>query len=157
MRTKRPVRHKGAGFTLVELVIVIVIIGILVAIATPRFIDLRTDAWQSSRDATIKAVRTGLQLVFADCRAFPPNLEAAFSNANCTLTGGTASPNGTACAAATPCFELLMDATARDSTWTQTTVAAATSVYTFDPDGAGSFPATTCTYTVATGTWGCIP
>ena len=35
---------KQAGFTLIELVIVIVLLGILAAVAVPKFVDLSSDA-----------------------------------------------------------------------------------------------------------------
>ena len=38
------IRKAQGGFTLIELVIVIVILGILAAVAVPRFIDLSTEA-----------------------------------------------------------------------------------------------------------------
>jgi len=45
------------GFTLIELVVVIVILGILAATAAPKFIDLTGDA----RGATVQAVRAAVE------------------------------------------------------------------------------------------------
>ena len=49
--------RKQTGFTLIELVMVIVILGILAAVAIPRYIDMRTDAL----DASLTAVCGGLK------------------------------------------------------------------------------------------------
>ncbi|WP_281276219.1 type II secretion system protein [Shewanella atlantica] len=54
-----------SGFTLVELVIVIVILGILSVIAAPKFINLKSDAHRSVLNGVRGAISSGNQLAFS--------------------------------------------------------------------------------------------
>lgn len=56
-------QSRQRGFTLIELVVVIVIIGILAAFAIPRFSNIATDARISSANALVGSIRSTSALV----------------------------------------------------------------------------------------------
>ena len=56
---KKTISQKG--FTLIELIIVMVILGIMAAIAVPRYLDSIENAEASAEDAVISAIEAGLK------------------------------------------------------------------------------------------------
>jgi len=57
--------HRQAGFTLVELIVVILILGILSALALPKFINMGSDARTAKIQAIYGSVRAASQIVHA--------------------------------------------------------------------------------------------
>ncbi len=58
-----------AGFTLIEVVMVIVIIGILAAIAMPQFVNLKTDAYKATAQGFAGALNAANSINVVGCAA----------------------------------------------------------------------------------------
>ena len=58
-------KNKQQGFTLIELVMVIVILGILSATALPKFVNLSGEAHQATADAVLGAAKSAAAMNFA--------------------------------------------------------------------------------------------
>ncbi len=56
---------RQSGFTLVEMVIVIVVLGILAAVAIPKFFDFTTDAKEAAAKGSLGAVRSAIATFYA--------------------------------------------------------------------------------------------
>lgn len=79
---------KQAGFTLIELVMVIVILGILAATAMPKFVNLSGQATQAAVDGIAGGLGSGSAVNFA---ARSANAANGVAVANCTDVANTLS------------------------------------------------------------------
>ncbi|MCK8045822.1 prepilin-type N-terminal cleavage/methylation domain-containing protein [Shewanella sp. 1CM18E] len=79
--------QKQNGFTLIELVVVIIILGILAVTAAPKFINLQTDARQSALQGVKGAIQGANGLVFAKAALAGEERNAGPVNVDIGTTG----------------------------------------------------------------------
>lgn len=67
----RKIFKSEKGFTLIELMIVIAILGILAAVAIPNFLNARGKAQDAAALSTLEAMKTAMEMYAADNGAYP--------------------------------------------------------------------------------------
>ena len=106
-------RSAQKGFTLIELVMVIVILGVLAAVAIPVFVNLQSEANTAAEKGVVGGVRAGLQTYFID---------AARGNRTSYPTSLDGIADGTTAAKATPLFTVVLTQGGVTSDWKRVTV-----------------------------------
>ncbi len=79
-------RKRAKGFTLVELLIVVIILAILAAIVVPQFATSTDDAKNAALDSTLANMRDVIDLYFAQHGEYPGALADGKSPANDPVT-----------------------------------------------------------------------
>ena len=113
------------GFTLVELIMVIVLLGLLAIVAVPKYYNFTASANAAAEKGVVGGVRGGILTYFAKNKAYPATLDG-YADGACSKTR--------------KCFDTVLDQGGVQQDWTKDS-----SKTYVGPSG------TTYTYTAATG------
>jgi general secretion pathway protein G len=75
MKTSPPLQHLRRGFTLIELVVVLAIVALLLALATPRYFHRVDKSKETVLKANLAATRDVLDKYYGDNDKYPEQLE----------------------------------------------------------------------------------
>jgi general secretion pathway protein G len=69
------VRHRLGGFTLIELIVVLVLVGLLVSIAAPRYFHVIDSGRASVQRQNVAVIRDAIDKYYGDLGHYPDSLE----------------------------------------------------------------------------------